>query len=95
MKVRNMISRSSGKEVANQFIIDTDSGDRLFQSYNSVIVKVTRIPGQPGRRIFLDENKWDYSITTNKYRNQFLGKTKAETRKKIASGEYVLVDLNQ
>ena len=45
--------------------------------------------------ITLDETYWDYSKTTGKYRNQFLGETKAETEKKIKSGEYQLVDLNE
>ena len=44
--------------------------------------------------IYLDINKWDYSVTTGKYRNQFLGETKKETQAKIDSGEYALVDLN-
>jgi len=42
----------------------------------------------------LDEKYWDYSKTTGKYRNQFLGENKKETEKKIASGEYILTDLN-
>jgi len=36
----------------------------------------------------------DYSVTTGKYRNQFLGETKKETEAKIKSGEYILTDLN-
>ena len=43
---------------------------------------------------YLDKTYWDYSTTTGKYRNQFLGETKKETEKKIKSGEYALVDLN-
>lgn len=35
-KVENMVSESSGREVANQFLIQTDKG-LYFQSYNSVI----------------------------------------------------------
>ena len=42
----------------------------------------------------LDRDKWDYSKTTGKYRNQFLGETKKETQAKIDSGEYILTDLN-
>ena len=45
--------------------------------------------------IYLDRNYWDYSVTTSKYRNLFLGETKRETEKKIKSGEYILTDLNQ
>ena len=63
-----------------------------FQSYQSVIaIKITwddRID------ITLDKYKWNYSITTGKYRNQFLDETEEETEKKIASGEYKLADLN-
>ena len=42
----------------------------------------------------LDQNSWDYSVTTGKYRNQFLNETKKETEAKIKSGEYRLVNLN-
>ncbi len=45
-------------------------------------------------KIFIDRNKWDYSVTTGRYRNQFLGETKKETQAKIDSGEYILTDLN-
>lgn len=86
--VRNMIS-SSGREVANQFVISTTEG-QYFQSYSSVIVFVPFGSG----RIVLDKNKWAYSITTGKYRNLFLHETKKDTECKIASGEYVLADLN-
>ena len=42
----------------------------------------------------LDKIYWDYSRTTGKYRNQFLGEDIETTRKKIKSGEYRLADLN-
>ena len=90
MKVTNMTS-NKGNKVANQFIIN-DSEFTAFQSYDSIIVKTTFIDGK--RAVFLDENYWDYSVTTGKYRNEFLGEGVAETRKKIASGEYILTDLN-
>ena len=86
MRVQNMIS-SKGNSVPNQFII-TDNGTTYFQSYDTIIVKVTK------DCIFLDENYWNYSITTSKYRNLFLGETKKETEKKIKKGTYVLTDLN-
>jgi len=86
MKVENMTS-TRGNTVPNQFII-TDNGDEYFQSYRSIIAK--RSEG----KIYLDNYYWDYSVTTGKYRNEFLGEGIAETRKKIASGEYVLTNLN-
>lgn len=87
MKVENMTS-ARGDAIANQFIIRTDKGT-FFQSYNSVIV-FNPFEG----KLQLDKNNWDYSNTTGKYRNLFLGETKKETEKKIASGEYILTNLN-
>ena len=71
----------------NQVIIYTDNSV-LFQSYDSIIAKIEN------GITFLDVNKWDYSKTTGKYRNIFLGETKQETTNKINSGEYKLIDLN-
>ena len=88
MKVENMTGRT-GRAVANQFIITDDRNTRFFQSYGSIIVAVS-----PNRGVQLDTKCWDYSVTTGRYRNQFLGETKKETQAKINSGEYVLADLN-
>ncbi len=99
MKVENIIN-SRGNKVVNQFVI-TEHGRgalgnfierKIFQSYKSIIA--VRTVWDDDTRIELDETYWDYSTTTGKYRNQFLGETKKETEKKIKSGEYVLVDLN-
>ena len=93
MKVQNMTS-SKGNTIANQFII-TDQNKTFFQSYDSMIVKKTIQCDQTKPVIVeLDKNTWDYSRTTGKYRNQFLGETKKETQAKIDSGEYILTDLN-
>lgn len=95
MKVENF------KDVKNQFLI-TEEGrgangnfirKETLQSYNSIIAIKTRWPD--GTRVILDKDKWDYSKTTGKYRNLFLGETKQETEKKIKSGEYILEDLNK
>lgn len=89
-KVSNM-TNSKGNKVANQFILE-DGSKQILQSYNTVIaVKDITIKGV---QITLDINSWDYSVTTGKYRNLFLGETKAETEKKIKNGIYKLVDLN-
>jgi len=72
----------------NQFLIYTDDGV-YFQSYYTIIAFKSR--GQ----VYLDDNRWDYSVTTGRYRNLFLGDDSIkETRKKIASGEYKLINLN-
>ena len=67
--------------VKNQFVL-RDKGNAYLQSYNSIIVKKD-INGN----ITLGQN-WDYSNTTGKYRNLYLGESKKETEAKIASGEY-------
>ncbi len=87
LKVRNMMS-NNGNFIPNQFKIITDEG-KYFQSYDSVIVFIDN-----NGKVFLDENDWDYSRTTGKYRNVFLGEHIGETRKKIETGEYELTNLN-
>lgn len=89
MKVVQFVSESSGRPIMNQFIIYDDHGNTFFQSYSSIIVKINRIGDHT-----LDKNKWDYSVTTGRYRNQFLDETKKETEAKIKSGEYKLANLN-
>ena len=99
MKVQNMTS-SNGNKVANQFIITEEGHGALgnfkiretFQSYDSVIA--IRTVWEDKTEIVLDRETWDYSVTTGKYRNQFLNEGIADTRKKIESGEYKLADLN-
>ena len=90
MRVSNMTGHN-GNKVANQFII-YDSEYTAFQSYNSIIVKTCFEDGK--RQVYLDNDKWDYSTTTGKYRNLFLGETKKETEAKIKAGIYKLADLN-
>jgi len=87
IKVLNMMS-SQGNKIPNQFVIATPEGS-YFQSYNSVIAFINN-----EGRVFLDKNKWDYSTTTGKYRNIFLGENKRLTEKRINNNNYVLIDLN-
>ena len=89
MKTIQMTSNSSGRPVANQFELIDGLGNRFFQSYRSMIAKISN-----SGKVFLDKNYWDYSTTTGKYRNRFLNENIAQTRAKIKSGEYILIDLN-
>lgn len=84
--VKNIYSRK-GNPIPNQFIITTGKSV-IFQSYNSVIVKRT------SKNTYLDSYYWDYSKTTGKYRNIFLGESKKETEQKIKQGFYKLKNLN-
>lgn len=85
-RVSNMQS-NRGNDIPNQFIIETNDSV-IFQSYSSIIAV------KENGSLFLDENKWDYSNTTGKYRNQFLGMNKKQTEELIESGSIKLVDLN-
>jgi len=89
MYVSNMIS-PHGNEVPNQFVITNDNSDAYFQSYKSIIAR--RINATD--KIELDVKFWNYSVTTSKYLAMFLGVPNKEVKKKVASGEYPLVDLN-
>ncbi len=94
VKVQSMRSTRSNKPVANQFIITTPNAT-YFQSYDSVIAcKSYTDDGMESLTVYLDAKYWDYSTTTGKYRNEFLGEGISETRRKIADGTYKLVDLN-
>ena len=76
--------------VKNQYILKDENGNTFFQSYDSIIARIDRI----GNTV-LDARYWDYSKTTGKYRNLFLGETKKETERKISKGIYKLENLNQ
>jgi hypothetical protein len=88
-RIENMQS-ARGNDIPNQFHIFTDEGV-YFQSYSSIIAFKPYGEG----KIVLDSRKWDYSVTTGRYRNQFLKETKAETQRKIDDGTYELADLNR
>ena len=102
MKVTNMTS-NKGNKIANQFIIYDDNNNKYFQSYKSIIAKIENndvienigINYQRNKKVYLDKNYWDYSVTTGKYRNIFLNETKRETEKKIKDGVYTLTNLNE
>lgn len=66
MRVYNMESPRSGRPVANQFII-ADDHRMIFQSYDSMIVDIDFA----NSKVTFGKD-WNYSVTTSKYRNQFL-----------------------
>lgn len=75
---------SNGNDVPNQFEIRFEKGT-VFQSYTSIIAVTTN-----SGNIFLGGD-WDYSTTTGRYRNQFLGESKKETEQKIKLGTYKML----
>jgi len=88
IKVKNMTS-PQGNTVPNQFVITTGNIE-TFQSYNAVIGTWDALAGT----ITLDEYYHNYSKTTSKYRNKWLGLNSAEVEKQIKTGEIQLGNLN-
>ena len=87
MEITKMRS-PQGNIVPNQY--DIQVGDkRIFKSYESNIVMIRN------NKVYLDSYYWNYSMTTSKYRNMFLGEDKKTTETKIKSGEYILTDLTK
>ena len=82
------LTTSSGNTAKNQYVITTEGG-RFYQSYDTIIACIDN-----NGRITLDTN-WNYSVTTSKYRNIFLGETSKETEKKVESGIYKVANLNR
>ena len=69
-KIENIIS-NNGNVIPNQFIIYEDNGDITFQSYDSIICQIR--DGALGyEKVIVFGSDWNYSTTTNKYRNKFL-----------------------
>ena len=77
-----------GNPAHNQFRVVTDKGV-YFQSYVSIIVFIP-INGKTQ----IDENLWNCSRTTARYRRVFLNELTAETKRKIKEGIYTLTNLN-
>lgn len=89
MQVYNLISKRSGRPVANQFAIICNDGTRYFRSYASNICKI-----DPNGTISLDEYYWNYSRTTTKYLCQFLEMNSGQIKANVDAGIFKMIDLN-
>lgn len=78
------VRSDKGNKVLNQFIIKGKDWT-LLQSYDSPIVL------NKNGQIYLFKD-WDYSVTTGRYRNDFLREGKEYTLKKLKNEEYIAVD---
>lgn len=86
VKVRNLQSQKTYREIPNQFEITTDDCC-IFQSYRSTIAKENFKTGE----LVFDPNYWDYSRTTMKYLNQWLGNN---ARDLVKAGKVKFENLN-
>ena len=88
VKSKQEIFQSYGKTIAKikTFYEETRTYHKGFKTKNLIIEEKIQVS--------LDKNYWDYSNTTGKYRNIFLGEPKKDTVKQIKIKNYELVDLN-
>ena len=82
-----MTSNSTGREIANQFIIE-DGNKVYFQSYKTIIAMK-----QVGK-ITIDTNAENYSRTTSKYLYQFLNTDKKRLLEDVKTGRIIRANLN-
>ena len=87
MKVYNMTSNSTGREIANQFIIE-DGEKVYFQSYRTIIAM------KQAGQITIDTNAENYSRTTSKYLYQFLGTNRKNLLQDVKAGRIIRANLN-
>ena len=87
MKVYNMTSNSTGREIANQFIIE-DGGKIYFQSYSTIIAV------KEAGKITIDTDAENYSKTTSKYLYQFLNTNRKSLLQDIKEGRIIRANLN-
>ena len=93
--VENMTSRN-GKPIPNQVILSESLGDTFVSYGTKIVYQSTRISkdGLP-KDIIVDETNWDYSRTTGKYRNEFMGMGVQDVRDHIKDGRIKVGDLNK
>ena len=72
----------------NQYIIE-HNGITYFQSYDVIVAKKSK------GKIILDKDYHEYSRTTIKYRNMFLGMLSASVNEAIKEGKITLGKLNK
>ena len=86
--VDNMVGRNGYSKVPNQFILKGSKGT-AFQSYNTLIAVVSY-----DNNIYLTKD-YNYSTTTSKYCNAFLGMSSKDRDAAIKSGEIKIVELSK
>ena len=88
MIINNMKS-NKGRTVPNQYVIKLNNCD-MFQSYETVIAIRDYDSFNNKYEVYLNKEYYDYSKTTSKYRNKYLGLTTKEIEQKIKAKEFIL-----
>ena len=91
------LNTNSGAPAQHQIVITYSTPTkevRLFQSYGVLIARNTLNKKTYKRTCELSRNYWDYSRTTARYRNQYLGGDTKQVKKNLKNGVYCLASLN-
>ena len=83
-----MINCEISTPFTNCVIVHLSNGWNILKSYNTTIAM------RKGQEVIIDPRYYNYSASTGKHRNYFLGETLKDTDKKIKNGEYQTTDLN-
>ena len=84
----DMINCRISTPFTNCVIVHLSNGWNILKSYNTTIAM------RKGQEVIIDSRYYNYSASTGKHRNYFLGETLKDTDKKIKNGEYQTADLN-
>ena len=84
----DMINCKISTPFTNCVIVHLSNGWNILKSYNTTIAM------RKEQEVIIDSRYYNYSASTGKHRNYFLGETLKDTDKKIKNGEYQTADLN-
>ena len=84
----DMINCRISTPFTNCVIVHLSNGWDILKSYNTTIAM------RKEQEVIIDLRYYNYSASTGKHRNYFLGETLKDTDKKIKSGENQTPDLN-
>lgn len=87
------MTTNGGNPTGNQVILSEPDGD-MFVSYGTKICWKSKSMYNGYPKIILDEYYWDYSRTTSKYRNEFLGMSTPQLKELINQGIVKFTELN-
>lgn len=88
MIINNMVS-DKGNKIPNQYVIKLNNCN-AFQSYETVIAIRNYDSFHKRWEVFLNKEYYNYSKTTSKYRNKYLGLKTKQIEQKIKSKEFIL-----
>ena len=100
IRIENMNSARSGEPVKNQMLVHATTDKEEVSTFFSYSAKIFELYTRDGKRTIALGEKWNYSVTTGKYRGQALERIfrrkidKKELEKGIHEG-YIVIQGNK